>query len=114
MILYHLFVFDDQAGLSLLLRSALGKLSMKESGLYLTVSILMILTFLVCRILLMPAVIHLYCSQLGLGYLHAVLALPFKCKLGSSSFYLLNLYWFSLMMRGAVKVYRKKVLKKMD
>jgi len=95
----------------LFLRSALGKLSLKKSGVYLAVSILMILTFLVCRILLIPAVIHLYCSQLGVGYLNAVLSLPFKCKLGTSSFYLLNLYWFSLMIKGAVKVYRKKVLK---
>lgn len=93
------------------LRSALGKLSLKESPWYLAVSIAMIGTFFLCRILLMPAVVHLYCSQLGVGYLNAVLSLPFKCKLGTSSFYLLNLYWFSLMIRGAVKVYKKKVLK---
>ena len=44
------------------------KLSQKESRLYLAVSITMILTFFLCRILLIPAVIHLYCAQLGLGY----------------------------------------------
>lgn len=92
------------------LRSAIMKLSWKESRLYLVVSIIMLVTFFLCRILLMPVVIHLYCRQLGLGYLTAVLALPLKCKIGTSSFYALNLYWFSLMVKGAVKVYRKKAI----
>jgi TLC domain len=85
------------------------KLSLKQSPLYLVISITMLVTFFACRILLMPAVIHLYCVQLGVGYLNAVLRLPLKCKLGTSSFYALNLYWFSLMIRGAVRVYRKKM-----
>jgi vancomycin permeability regulator SanA len=84
------------------------KLSLKQSPLYLAISITMLVTFFVCRILLMPAVIHLYCAQLGVGYLNAVLGLPLKCKLGTSSFYALNLYWFSLMIRGAVRVYQKR------
>jgi len=93
------------------LRSLLGKLELKASLMYLLVSLSMVFTFFLCRILLLPYVVMLYCRQAELGLLQGVLALPTSCKVGTLSFYTLNMYWFSLMLKGCVKAVRRKGLK---
>jgi len=93
------------------LRSLLGKLELKATLMYLVVSLSMVFTFFLCRILLLPYVVMLYCRQAELGLIQGVLALPTSCKVGTLSFYTLNMYWFSLMLKGCVKAVRRKDLK---
>jgi len=62
-----------------------------------------VFTFFLARILLVPAVIFLYSSQIGALPLQGFLSIPLKCQLGTLAFYLLNSYWFFLMLRGCVK-----------
>ena len=95
-----------------LARSLLGRLELKESRAYLSVSILMVITFFCCRIILCPLIIYIYCVQLNLGLVQGVLSMPVVCKLGTFLFYSLNLYWFHLMLRGCIKALNQKGLKK--
>ena len=71
----------------------------------------MVITFFFSRIFLLPYVVHLYCSQSNLGLLEGIYSLPLLCKLGTSSFYSLNLYWFYLMLKGCVKAIKNGGIK---
>eukprot|EP00088_Acartia_fossae_P059434 TRINITY_DN7054_c0_g1_i3.p1 TRINITY_DN7054_c0_g1~~TRINITY_DN7054_c0_g1_i3.p1 ORF type:complete len:262 (+),score=50.68 TRINITY_DN7054_c0_g1_i3:508-1293(+) len=93
------------------LRSFLAKLEMKGTRAYLLVSILMVLTFFSARIVLIPAVLHLYSSQSNLSLLQGLFSLPLVCRIGTACFYSLNIYWFSLMVKGCVKAVRLGGLK---
>lgn len=93
------------------LRSLLAKLELKSTKLYLQVSIIMVITFFFSRIFLLPYVVHLYCSQSNLGLLEGINSLPILCKLGTFSFYSLNLYWFYLMLKGCVKAIKNGGIK---
>ena len=84
-------------------RGLLSRLGLRKSKWYLVVSICMVFTFFLARILLVPAVIFLYSSQIGALPLQGFLSIPLKCQLGTLAFYLLNSYWFFLMLRGCVK-----------
>jgi len=90
-------------------RSALAKLNMKTSKSYLAVSLAMVISFFLVRIVLVPSIILLYSQQTGRTVVQGWLSLPAKCQLGTAAFYCLNLYWFMLMIRGCVRVYRRKV-----
>lgn len=94
------------------LRSLLAKLNMKENRLYFLTSLSMVATFFLSRIFLLPFVIHIYCRQSGQSFVQGIKSLPRSCQLGTLSFYLLNLYWFGLMIRGCIKAFRKHYLKK--
>jgi hypothetical protein len=111
---------DGVVGLALLmelssifvaLRSFLAKLDLKRTRAYLIVSILMVLTFFTARILLIPWVLHLYSTQSNLTLLQGLFSLPLVCRLGTALFYSLNIYWFSLMLKGCVKAIRLGGLK---
>lgn len=111
---------DGVVGLALLmelssifvaLRSFLAKLELKRTRAYLIVSILMVFTFFTARILLIPWVLHLYSTQSNLTMLQGLFSLPLVCRIGTALFYSLNIYWFSLMIKGCVKAIRLGGLK---
>ena len=85
-------------------RSALAKLGFKNTSLYLWMSVCMVATFLLARIVLLPGVIYLYSMQQGLTMLQGMLSMPRQCVIGTVMFYGLNCYWFSLMVRGCVRL----------
>lgn len=88
-------------------RSALARLGFKNTRLYLCISICMVAAFLLVRILLVPLVIYLYSMEQGLSMVQGMLTMPRQCVMGTVMFYGLNCYWFALMVRGSVKVFRK-------
>ena len=67
----------------------------------------MVAAFLLVRILLVPLVIYLYSMEQGLSMVQGMLTMPRQCVMGTVMFYGLNCYWFALMVRGSVKVFRK-------
>ena len=85
-------------------RAALAKLGVKNTSLYLWMSVCMVATFLLARIVLLPGVIYLYSMQQGLTMLQGMLSMPRQCVIGTVMFYGLNCYWFSLMVRGCVRL----------
>ena len=85
-------------------RSALARLGFKKTGFYLWISIFMVASFFLGRIVLLPCVIYLYSKQQGLTMVQGMLSMPRKCVVGTLLFYGLNCYWFFLMVRGCVKV----------
>lgn len=88
-------------------RSGLARLGLKHTQTYFIVSLLMVVSFMVARILLVPCIIWLYCSQQDLDLLGGISTMPIKCRVGTIAFYGLNLHWFFLMLRGAIKLYMK-------
>jgi len=90
-------------------RSALAKLNLKASGAYLGVSIAMVISFFLVRIVLLPSIFILYGQQTNRSAIQAWFSIPIKCQLGTAAFFCLNLYWFMLMVRGSVKVFKKKI-----
>ena len=84
-------------------RGLLARLGMRGGKWYLVVNICMLFTFFLARICLVPAVVILYSSQIGALPLQGFLSIPLKCQLGTLAFYLLNSYWFFLMLRGCLK-----------
>lgn len=84
---------------------------MKGTRLYLVVSIIMVVTFFFCRIFLIPYMIHVYCVQTSQTLVAGLLSLPLACKVGTTSFYCLNMYWFYLMLKGCVKAVKNGGLK---
>ena len=89
-------------------RGLLARLGLRKSKWTLLVSICMVFTFFLARILLIPAVIVLYSTQIGSLPFQGFLSIPLKCQLGTLAFYLLNSYWFFLMLRGCFKALAKK------
>ena len=88
-------------------RSALARLGFKKTSLYLWISICMVASFFLGRIVLIPGIILLYSKQQGLSLVQGILTMPKKCAVGTLMFYGLNCYWFGLMVKGSIKVLRK-------
>ncbi|XP_063628919.1 uncharacterized protein LOC134800349 [Cydia splendana] len=66
------------------LRGILSRLKMKSTRVYLLNGILMLLTFLFCRVLSLPYVCHMYSKAVGMSYLQVTY------KMKSARVYLLN------------------------
>jgi len=88
-------------------RGFLARVGLRESKWYVGVSIAMVVSFFVARILLVPLVIVLYSRQIGIPTLQGFRSIPLKCQMGTTAFYMLNSYWFLLMLRGCIKAIRK-------
>ncbi|KAJ2940201.1 hypothetical protein O0L34_g11768 [Tuta absoluta] len=85
-------------------RGILSRLKLKESKAYLVNGLLMLLTFFFCRVLNLPYVMMLYSRVLGLPYFEAMKSLPTGCKVSICILLIPQLYWFYLMLWGAVKM----------
>ncbi|XP_053617446.1 TLC domain-containing protein 3A [Plodia interpunctella] len=86
------------------IRGILSRLKLKSSKAYLVNGILMLLSFLFCRVLSLPYVCLLYSRVLGVSYLEAIKSLPTGCKISICILLLPQLYWFYLMSAGAIKM----------
>ncbi|KAM3598271.1 uncharacterized protein V6R79_015935 [Siganus canaliculatus] len=65
--------------------------------------VLLLLTFFSCRVLLFPYMYFAYSRYASIP-LHAVpLVAPWQCNLGAALLWPLQLYWFTLICRGALR-----------
>uniref|UniRef100_A0A182PI93 TLC domain-containing protein n=1 Tax=Anopheles epiroticus TaxID=199890 RepID=A0A182PI93_9DIPT len=86
-------------------RSILSVMGLKQSRLYVINGLVMLVTFFWCRIFLMPYVCYYYSQVVNKPFLEAVWNLPWGCKVSILALFLPQLYWFRLMVRGAMKVF---------
>lgn len=85
-------------------RSVLSILNLKKSKLFFINGILMLLTFTVFRILMLPALLYYYSQVVNLSFIEAIIKLPLGCQLSIVALFLPQFYWFNLMMRVALRV----------
>ena len=74
----------------------------------------MVMTFLCCRILLFPYLYIWYSSATGQTLLDSMAELPGYCHLCAVSLGLPQLYWFSKMVKGSVKLVSNLMKTKKD
>lgn len=86
-------------------RSILSTLQLKETSAYIVNGLAMLVTFFVCRVMMWPSLYYWYGQMVGLNMWQAVSSLPRTCQIGTAILFLPQLYWFYLMMRGALKVF---------
>uniref|UniRef100_A0A182SYF7 TLC domain-containing protein n=1 Tax=Anopheles maculatus TaxID=74869 RepID=A0A182SYF7_9DIPT len=86
-------------------RSILSVMGLKQSKLYVINGLVMLVTFFWCRVFLMPYVCYYYSQVVNKPFFEAVWNLPWGCKASILALFLPQLYWFRLMVRGAMKVF---------
>lgn len=86
------------------LRSILIILNLKQTKLYIVNGLLMLLLFTVFRIVLVPSLVLHYSNLVNLPFTGALFNLPITCKFSIAALFLPQLYWYFLMIRGAMKV----------
>lgn len=86
-------------------RSILSVMGLKQSKMYVINGLLMLVTFFWCRVFLMPYVCYYYSQVVNKPFIEAVWNLPWGCKVSILALFLPQLYWFRLMVRGAMKVF---------
>uniref|UniRef100_A0A1B0CSU3 TLC domain-containing protein n=1 Tax=Lutzomyia longipalpis TaxID=7200 RepID=A0A1B0CSU3_LUTLO len=87
------------------LRSILSTMGMKSTNLYMINGIFMLVTFFIFRILMLPFVFYWYSLTVNLPFIRAVASLPRGCKISICILFLPQIYWFYLILRGAIKVF---------
>lgn len=88
-------------------RGILSIMGLKESKMYVINGLVMVVSFFWCRIFLMPYVCYYYSQVVNLPFFEAFWGLPRGCKISIMALFLPQLYWFRLMLRGAIKVFFK-------
>lgn len=87
------------------LRSILSKMKLKESRIYLINGLLMIATFFIFRIVMLPYIFYWYSEVVNKPFFVSINGLPRSCKIGMCILFLPQYYWFYLMIRGAIKAF---------
>lgn len=87
------------------IRSILSTMGLKNTRIYIINGITMLITFFICRIFMWPYVFYWYSEVINRPFVQAIMGLPRKCKIGILILFLPQIYWFQLMVRGALKVF---------
>ncbi|KAK5855755.1 hypothetical protein PBY51_007399 [Eleginops maclovinus] len=66
--------------------------------------VLMLLTFFCCRVLLFPYLYYAYSRYASIPVYAVPLVAPWQCNLGAALLWPLQLYWFTLIFRGALRL----------
>ncbi|XP_072522835.1 ceramide synthase [Salminus brasiliensis] len=66
---------------------------------------LMLITFFICRVLLFPYLYYVYGSYTSIPLYLVPLAVPWQCNVGAGLLMAPQLYWFSLICRGALRLF---------
>ncbi|XP_034671287.1 ceramide synthase [Drosophila subobscura] len=91
------------------LRSILSTMRLKESRVYIANGLLMLATFFVCRVCMWPYVMWRYSLAIEAASLWSAMSgLPRGCLVSIAILFLPQLYWFYLMVLGALKVFLPK------
>uniref|UniRef100_A0A3Q3XHL7 TLC domain-containing protein n=1 Tax=Mola mola TaxID=94237 RepID=A0A3Q3XHL7_MOLML len=73
--------------------------------------VFMLLTFLCCRVLLFPYLYFAYSRYAAMPVYTVPLVAPWQCNLGAALLWPLQLYWFTLICRGALRQFTAATLK---
>ncbi|EDW72200.2 uncharacterized protein Dwil_GK10357 [Drosophila willistoni] len=91
------------------LRSILSTMRLKDSPAYIANGLLMLATFFVCRVCMWPYVMWRYSMAIdAVSIWSAMSGLPRGCLISIAILFLPQLYWFYLMVIGAIKVFLPK------
>ncbi|XP_037648907.1 ceramide synthase-like [Sebastes umbrosus] len=66
--------------------------------------VLLLLTFFSCRVLLFPYLYYAYSRYASVPVYAVPLVAPWQCNLGAALLWPLQLYWFTLICRGALRL----------
>lgn len=87
------------------LRSILSTMGLKDSRVYILNGLAMLATFFVCRVCMWPYVMWRYSVAIDAASMWAAMCgLPRGCLISIAILFLPQLYWFYLMVMGALKV----------
>ncbi|XP_047428518.1 TLC domain containing 3Ba isoform X2 [Mugil cephalus] len=70
--------------------------------------VVMLLTFFGCRVLLFPYLYYAYSRYASIPVYAVPLVAPWQCNLGTALLWPLQLYWFTLICRGALRLVTKR------
>ncbi|XP_016942249.1 ceramide synthase [Drosophila suzukii] len=88
------------------MRSILSTMRLKDSRVYIANGLLMLATFFVCRVCMWPYVMWRYSLAIEAASMWAAMCgLPRGCLVSIAILFLPQLYWFYLMVLGALKVF---------
>lgn len=93
-------------------RAILSIIKLKNSKLYFINGLMMVISFLVCRIIMLPTLMYVYSTIVKLSFLDAVVGLPLGCQISILCLFLPQFYWFHLMVKGVLKVRIVNILNK--
>ncbi|KAI2658888.1 Ceramide synthase [Labeo rohita] len=65
----------------------------------------MLITFFLCRVLLFPYLYYMYGRYASIPFYRVPFAVPWQCNVGAALLMAPQLYWFSLICRGALRLF---------
>jgi hypothetical protein len=89
------------------LRAILSTLKHKDTKFYLWNGILMVVTFFVFRIILLPGMLVMYSNIINKSFFRMWFDLPIICQSSIMILFILQFYWFYLMIKGALSLLNK-------
>lgn len=87
------------------LRSILSTLGMKNSRAYIANGLVMLGSFFLCRIVMWPYVFYKYSEVINSSFIDSIATLPRGCIVSILILFVPQVYWFFLMLKGALKVF---------
>ncbi|XP_069021516.1 ceramide synthase-like [Embiotoca jacksoni] len=70
--------------------------------------VVMLLSFFCCRVLLFPYLYYAYSRYASTPVYEVPLVAPWQCNLGAALLWPLQLYWFGLILRGALRLFTRR------
>lgn len=95
-------------------RSILSILNLKKTKIFMINGLLMLITFFIFRIIMLPALLWKYSQIVNLPFLTAVMKLPLGCQLSIIALFVPQFYWFHLMIKVALRVSKFPVVRSID
>lgn len=90
-------------------RCADEQLGLDHTRLHRINGVIVLLSFLTCRILIFPFMYWTYGRQFGIPLHRVVFHLPLHCNAGNLLILLPQIYWFHLLLKKARRLYRRQV-----
>lgn len=90
------------------LRAVLRILEYHKTFLYAVNGVLMMAVFFLCRIAIFPYLYHAYAGYKGISVMAVPLVIPQKCNMGCLILMSMQIYWFTLMVKGLIRVLRSR------
>ncbi|XP_058509244.1 ceramide synthase-like [Solea solea] len=69
--------------------------------------VLMMVTFFCCRVVLFPYLYYTYSRHASVPLYTVPLVAPWQCNMGVALLWPLQLYWFTLILKGALRLFMK-------
>lgn len=89
------------------IRLILHRLRMTSSVWYFANGIAMLVSFFICRIVLLPYMFYAYIKLFDLSVLDAIKNIPLVCHFTIALFMILQVYWLGLMLRVTARLLRQ-------